>query len=195
MSENTLAELILTKFCHDIAGATGALLNGAELLKDSFDDRDFLLQATNALIDSSKFLTYRLRFFRATFGTPKQNYTPTEAKNMTADYASTLNHISLLWEEEGEEDFALTRTKMIACFIAFGTLVRGGEVTVTQRKITTNGQNALLSELMKLALSGNESQENNSEIAAGIFLHNYMQQEGYKLSIEEMQNRIFFTIE
>jgi len=195
MRKNTLSELILTKFCHDIAGAVGALMNGAELLIDSFDDKEFLQQATNTLVDSSKFLTYRLRFFRAAFGTPKQNYAPATAIQLATDYISTLNHITLNWEDEGVEDFAVTRIKLITCFICISTLIRGGNISISQRRITVSGQNVVLPELMSLALEGDDSQEENSEIAAGVFLYNYMQQEGYRLSVEKAQDSITFIIE
>ena len=195
MRKNTLSELILTKFCHDIAGAVGALLNGAELLADSFDDKEFLRQATNTLIDSSNFLTYRLRFFRAAFGTPKQNYAPATAIQLASDYISTLNHVNLKWEDEGVEDFAVTRIKLIACFVCVSALMRGGDINVKQRTITVSGQNAVLPELITLALQGDDSQEENSEVAAAVFLYNYMQQEGYKLIINKTQDSIKLTIE
>ena len=60
MEQNALAEMILTKFCHDIAGVTGALQNGAELLLDSLDDKDFLKDAASALNNSAKVLSARL---------------------------------------------------------------------------------------------------------------------------------------
>ena len=195
MRKNTLSELILTKFCHDIAGAVGALMNGTELLVDSFDDKEFLHQATDTLIDSSKFLTYRLRFFRAAFGTPKQNYTPTTAIQLASDYVSTLNHVTLNWENEGVEDFALTRIKLIAFFICISALMRGGNISINQREIIVSGQNAALPEPMLLALQGDDTQEENSEIAAGIFLYNYMQQENYRIRVDKSPDKVTLTIE
>jgi hypothetical protein len=195
MQKNTLSELILTKFCHDIAGATGALMNGAELLADSFDDKEFLHQATNTLIDSSRFLTYRLRFFRAAFGVPKQSYTPTTAIQFATDYISTFNNIILDWENEGEEDSALTRIKLIACFVCISALTRGGKITVRQRSISASGQNAILPEHLELTLNGDDTQEENSETAAGLFLYNYAQEKDYKISVNKEINNITLNIE
>ncbi len=195
MTKNTITELLLTKFCHDIAGAVGAMLNGSELLTDSFDDKEFLTQATNTLIDSSKFLTYRLRFFRAAFGTPKQHYAPETAIQLATDYISTLHDINLNWENEGEEDFALTRIKLISCLICISTLSKGGEIAVNGRTIIVSGPNAMLSDAMETALNGNILSEENSEVAPGLFLCNYMKDTGYKLSVDKDANCVTFKIE
>lgn len=195
MYANELSELILTKFCHDIAGVAGALMNGTELLSDSLDDKDFLKQASQTLADSSRFLTYRLRFFRAAFGTPKQNYSPTAGIQLTSDYISTLHDISVDWEDEGEEDFALTRIKLILSFVCVSALPKGGVIKIRQRTATVEGPNVFLPDNIDYALQGDESKAFDSEVAGALFLHNYLLQSGYTLNIQKQPDLIIFGIE
>lgn len=195
MENNQLAELILTKFCHDIAGEVGALMNGAELLEESFNDAEFLKQASAALTASSKSLTGRLRFFRAAFGSPKQNYTSQMASQLATDYIATLNDTNCKWELFEDEDFALVRIKLILSLIAAGTLSRGGSVIVNKDSVSAVGINVALPEEQKQILTNGETGvEISSNAAPDIFLYNYAKQMDYKIEVNESTKEIVFLI-
>lgn len=61
-----LAELLCARLCHDLAGPTGAVTNGAELLEE--DDPDTQREAAALMAGAATQIAHRLRFFRAAFG-------------------------------------------------------------------------------------------------------------------------------
>jgi histidine phosphotransferase ChpT len=65
-----LGEAVIVRLCHDLASPAGALANGADIIGMAGDDADFMREAVGLLKTSSKALTARLEFYRATFGAP-----------------------------------------------------------------------------------------------------------------------------
>ncbi len=197
MEQNTLAEMILTKFCHDIAGVTGALQNGAELLLDSLDDKDFLADAARALNDSAKVLSARLRFFRMAFGSSKDGFEGRAAEGLIKEYLGTVNGVTFAIDPFGEEDFALARLKMILALIAAESFSRGGKVTILSDKVIADGAGVALKEPVRRALMGEDSSlspEQQSEAAVGLFLALLAKEAGYKITIMQKPDSVAFSL-
>lgn len=71
INEMALAELITTKYCHDLAGPLGAVSNGVEFLKDGGEEMQE--QSIELLETSAKEAVERLLFFRQAFGATNKN--------------------------------------------------------------------------------------------------------------------------
>ena len=70
-TDMALAELMTTKYCHDLAGPIGAVNNGVEFLKDG--DENMKEQSIELLETSAKEAVERLLFFRQAFGATNKN--------------------------------------------------------------------------------------------------------------------------
>ena len=196
MEQNTLAEMILTKFCHDIAGVTGALQNGAELLLDSLDDKDFLADAASALNNSAKVLSARLRFFRMAFGSGKDGFESRAAEGLIKEYLETINGVTFAIEPFGIEDFALARLKMILALIAAESFSRKGKVSILADKVLAEGEGVTLKEPVRRGLMGEESllAPDQSESAVGFFLYLLAKDSGYKITITQKPDSVTFSL-
>lgn len=122
----TLAELIMTRVSHDLAGICGALYNTAELLEI---DPTFAGESGGVIKNSTKALTDRLKFFRALFG---------------LDGAMFDNQIVLAYLKTLSADFSLTgmisnRAQLAGIMICTDTMIRGGQIQVSENKIIGNG--------------------------------------------------------
>lgn len=69
MTNLALSSLLITKFCHDLAGPLGGLQNGVEFLGEDASDPDTVAQATALLTLSSDEAAARLQLFRQAYGT------------------------------------------------------------------------------------------------------------------------------
>lgn len=69
MTDLALSSLLITKFCHDLAGPLGGLQNGVEFLGEDASDPDTVAQATALLALSSDEAAARLQLFRQAYGT------------------------------------------------------------------------------------------------------------------------------
>ena len=196
MEQNTLTEMILTKFCHDIAGVTGALQNGAELLLDSLDDKDFLADAANALNHSAKVLSARLRFFRMAFGSGKEGFESRAAEGLIKEYLETLNGITFTIEPFEAEDFARARLKMILALVAAECFTRGGKISFFADKVLAAAEGAVLKEPMRRAIMGEETSltPEQSESAVGLFLYQLAKDSGYKITITQKPDSVAFSL-
>lgn len=67
LEDTTLAALISSKICHDLAGQIGAINNGLELLEDETDD-DTKHYALELIQNSAKLAWAQLDFHRLAFG-------------------------------------------------------------------------------------------------------------------------------
>lgn len=119
-------QLLYTRISHDLAGISGAIYNGIELLSES---PECLEDAIPVLMDSSKDLTIRLRFFRQTFGLFSE-----KTEDVTALYLKTFsNPIEL----EGTCETQLQ--KMLVLTLA-DVIIGGGTICVTQNSLTAQGK-------------------------------------------------------
>ncbi len=71
VTKMALAELMTTKYCHDLAGPLGAISNGVEFIKEG--DESMQEQSVELLEISAKEAVERLLFFRQAFGATNKN--------------------------------------------------------------------------------------------------------------------------
>ena len=124
MNSLTLSQLVFTRISHDLSGAMGAVYNGTELLQD---DPNFIEEATNLIHNSAKDLMARARFFRQTFGLPK------DTDDTTADYLKTF---SLPFELSGICTNNLQRALVMTLTDYF---YKGATFKINENKITATG--------------------------------------------------------
>lgn len=127
------AEMLTTKFCHDIAGPVGAVNNGVEFLAD--DDPEMQAQAIKLIANSSSEAMVRLQFYRQAYGvnTSDSSVNIGDARKIAVDYFGQAK-ANLHWPEEYSEVSGLALTSMqrkiiLNLFIvAIAVLPRGGDV-------------------------------------------------------------------
>ena len=124
MDNLILSQLVFTRISHDLSGAMGAVYNGTELLQD---DPTFVEEATDLIHNSAKDLMARARFFRQTFGLPK------ETDDTTKEYLETF---SLPFELKGVCVNNLQRC-LIMCLTDY--FYKGATFEVKNDKITATG--------------------------------------------------------
>ena len=95
--ETKFAEMLCTRFCHDIIGPVGAVNNGAEFLRDEMPS--VKSQALDLIESSSKEAVSRVQFYRQAYGVGLQNSVASlnETKNTAQNFfLSTKNE--LVWD-------------------------------------------------------------------------------------------------
>ncbi|MBQ4084390.1 MAG: hypothetical protein IJC30_01880 [Alphaproteobacteria bacterium] len=114
-------QLLYTRISHDLAGISGAVYNGVELLSES---PEYLDEALPVLTESTQDLIARLRFFRQTFGLPAE-----KTEDATALYLKTLsNPIELQGTCETQIQ------KMLALTLS-DVMIRGGHIQVKENEL------------------------------------------------------------
>ena len=83
-----ILELLIARFCHDLAGPVAAVGNGAEILADS--GPDFAGEAMRLVADSANAAAIRLAFYRFAFGVGGDGAAAASASDLAARFfAST----------------------------------------------------------------------------------------------------------
>ena len=124
MDNLTLTQMVFTRISHDLSGATGAVYNGAELLQE---DPSFVQEGTDLIQNSAKDLVARTRFFRQTFGLPK------ESEDTTGEYLKTF---SMPFELSGVCTNNLQRA-LIMCLTDY--FYKGAKFEISDKKIKATG--------------------------------------------------------
>lgn len=194
MNEKNLSEFILTKFCHDIAGNVGAVLNGCELLAESSDDAEFVKEASEALMLSAKSVADRVRFFRMAFGRTSNDFSLSSIVEITKSYIATLNNITLFWEPLGNDTSSVARVKMILCQVASGCLVKGGKLEVGENSVRAVGERAFLNPKLKALLAKQMPEDFSSAEAPLLFLMTYIEENALRIECEEAEGEVIFKV-
>jgi histidine phosphotransferase ChpT len=125
-----VAELLMARLCHDLAGPIAALGNGAEMLADR--DPDFTAETVRLIADSAVEAAHRLRFYRFVYGVGGDSTVAGAAPSKLAagffaattiacDYAPSVRLLPLAWQK-------------LAChllLVAADGLPRGGSLVVS----------------------------------------------------------------
>ena len=125
MDNLTLSQLVFTRISHDLSGAIGAVYNGTELLQD---DLTFVAEASDLIQNSAKDLMARTRFFRQTFGLPK------DVDDTTKEYLKTF---SLPFELNGICSNNLQRALIMMLTDYF---YKGATFEIADNKLIATGQ-------------------------------------------------------
>ena len=169
MSSNLkLAEMLCTRFCHDIIGPVGALSNGAEYLRDEMKNSSSM--AADLIESSSKEAVARVQYYRQAYG-HAANTSPaslTEMKGLAVNYFAG-GKIKLNWSDKYTDmsNIAVTQTQkkllLNVLIVAAAALIRGGridfEISGNQAIFTASGEKAALHENFRLCLDGKLSEE------------------------------------
>lgn len=124
----TLASMLSSRICHDLASPIGALGNGVEFLGARVDDAT-REHATRVIADSVRQASARLAFYRAAFGVGGSigdRVRLSELRDMTAAILEG-GRVQLDWDP-GEEEIAHGPMRLMMNLILLGTeaLPRGG---------------------------------------------------------------------
>ena len=125
MDNLELLQLVYTRISHDLAGMIGAVYNGAELLEE---DLSFAQESANLIKGSAENLMARQRFFRQTFGLPK------ESEDTTVDYLATF---SMPFSMDKECVNNLQRS-LIMCLTDY--FYKGAQFQISENLIEAKGQ-------------------------------------------------------
>ncbi|MDX1950452.1 MAG: histidine phosphotransferase family protein [Rickettsiales bacterium] len=136
-----MAELLLTRFTHDIAGPIGAVVNGLDfVMHDARDTEDpggieIKNQAIDIIDESSKQSLARLQAYRMAYGVvynENAKVATREIKDIMGRYFSK-SHIDLIWNPSVPEGFPVNRRRICVGMIL--TLARvfiyGGKISVS----------------------------------------------------------------
>lgn len=165
MSEKLkFAEMLCTRFCHDIIGPVGAVSNGAEFLRDEL--KDMQSQAADLIESSAKEAVARVQFYRQAYGfAPNSNSASlTEMKKLTEGYFMA-SKIKLEWSDKYTDmlpvQVSQAQKKLILnlLIISASTLIRGGrihfEIENGIATITATGDKLMVNENLEKSLTGN----------------------------------------
>lgn len=133
--DHRVAQLLVSRVCHDLAGGISALSTGAELLSEEADMADS--EALKVIALSAKQSTSRLAFLRVAFGLgggENDTITTDELKTLVENFIQG-GRLSLVWAADNAR-IALMAAKLLLnlCLVAGESLPRGGvlRVDVTQ---------------------------------------------------------------
>jgi len=135
-----VAELLMSRLCHDFAGPIAAIGNGAELLDD--DDPEFVRQAATLIGDSAGTAAKRLQLFRFAYGFsagavagPPPHVLASEyfaGGPITCIYPEAVRDLNMSWQRLG----------CMLLMIAGEALPRGGRLSLSAEdgSVTVSGQ-------------------------------------------------------
>jgi histidine phosphotransferase ChpT len=151
MTETTdpikFAEMLCTRFCHDIIGPVGAVSNGAEFLRDEMPELQS--QAMDLIEKSSREAIARVQFYRQAYGAGLRSSSAslTEAQKTARNFFEG-GKITLDWDDKYTDmsgvDINYTHKKIILnlLVIAASALIRGGKLifTIDNEKISVRAE-------------------------------------------------------
>lgn len=131
--EIRFAEMLTTKFCHDIAGPVGAVNNGVEFLADN--DPEMQNQAVKLIANSSSEAMVRMQFFRQAYGvnTSDSSVSINETRKIAVDYfeqAKPTLHWSESYAEIPDLNMTSLQRKIVLnlLLVSIAALPRGGDI-------------------------------------------------------------------
>lgn len=204
MDKLKLAELLVTKFCHDIAGAIGAINNAVEFLKE--DDKYMQSKAFNLLEDSSKQSVAKLLFFRQAYGFTSNigEANLSNLRNITNNFLLGSKHI-LNWSDTNiyvqgaiiSPAFAKLLLNII--YIAKQILIYGGNIEVMLNK-TTDGKQCVVAssgnnfkidkDLESLVMNPNANIEINNQNVHIFYIMELARSNNISIDIKQYEDRV-----
>jgi histidine phosphotransferase ChpT len=129
-----LAELLVSRLCHDLASPVGAVMSGLELMEEF--EGDTAGDALRLMGDSARIAARRLAFYRLTFGAAgnAEGVSVGEARNITADFMAG-GRTELDWPVGAEAARLQTaegglKLLLAVVFVALECLPRGGKLRI-----------------------------------------------------------------
>ena len=129
--ELRVTQLLCSRICHDLAGPTGAVINGIELIEELGDDPDAEAMALIAL--SARTASRRLQFHRVAFGLAEGAASSSEDCRSLASQLLEGGKIALEWRStDGNVALGDGASKLLLnmFLLAIESLPRGGRIEV-----------------------------------------------------------------
>jgi histidine phosphotransferase ChpT len=134
VSDLELGEMLVARFCHDLAGPLGAISNGAEFL---LDENSEMKQRASGLIEVSiQEAIDRMQFYRQAFGSMSQGEASiSRLKELSKRFFST-SKIQIEWDsgfDTGDITFTTMMGKLIfnAVLMCQTALIYGGRIVIS----------------------------------------------------------------
>lgn len=201
-NELRLAELLCTKFCHDIIGPVGAINNGMEFLAEEMPDLDS--QATDLIANSSKEAIARIEFYRQAYGqnTSDSSVSITSMKELSEKFFSQ-SKVNLIWSNEYTDISAVNITSvqkkltLNLLIIASAALIRGGDLEFRIEddmiNITVNGPTIKIDDIIKDYLEGKVNSDNlDPRVVHLYYTYLLAQMAATKVSIQNNESHASF---
>ncbi len=139
-----MAELLLTRFTHDIAGPISSVANGLEFIMDGSDSKgdtagiEIRNQAIDLVEDSSKQSLARLQAYRVAYGVVYNEEVMTKTKEVK-DIVKRYFHksqIEIRWNSALPDDISAAVRRMLMSMIltTARVLIYGGKVSIVVSK-------------------------------------------------------------
>jgi len=201
LKETELAELLLTKFCHDMAGVIGAINNGLELMEE--ENAELKGQAVELLNFSAREALARLQFFRLIYGVSasESKIDFGELKSLIGKFYENAKVIPEYINQRGDDDFSLEKGKLLANLIYAASLClpRGGKLAVDMGNFLGTGEVVIsaendhikLDDELKKALDGGEIEPREKEIQP-YYTALLARRMGYAIAVQKAEK--FFEI-
>jgi histidine phosphotransferase ChpT len=209
INEFELSELLIAKFCHDLAGPIGAINNGFEFLKE--ENSEMRQKAYQLVEISAKQSVARLQFFRYIYGTlPAVGEANLSEVKLLADNYLVGSKVSLNWPNEGMVVPGVSISHRMAQIIlnlihvSSYVLIHGGVVSVEMEKLP-NGKR------VQVVAKGNQvkQEEETTKILLGqldgivistknVHIYNVMQKVSAikaRLTCEVAEDQVIYVVE
>lgn len=193
-----LAELLCARMCHDLAGPTGAVINGAELMDE--DDPAMASEAAALMAGAAGQIAKRLRFFRAAFGWEGGAARDMgEAVRIAADFLAPLPGQPDRFKLAAEPGPALPADglRLLLLLVLFGSeaLPRGGTLAIRATAddigVIAEGTGASLGDEHRLLMSQDLSQIPATPRTAPILLAlGVARRASWQISVKAAPNRV-----
>lgn len=147
MSESMeLTQVLIAKFCHDLAGTMGAVGNAVEFLEEN--NEQMRKRAIDLVNTSAQHAIANLRFFREAYGISKNNGEANldEIRELCSIFLSCSSKITLDFQRkhchQPEVFIGLGTGKLVLCVVSVAatTLLRGGIVKVEIEKASSSAR-------------------------------------------------------
>lgn len=205
LSDQTkFAEMLCTRFCHDIIGPIGAVSNGAEFLREEMPDLSS--QAMDLIEKSSREAIARVQFYRQAYGVGHKNSSAslTEAKATAANFF-TGSKIQLDWDDKYTDmsgvNIDYTQKKLILniLIICSSALIRGGTLRFvidnSKIDIRAEGTNVKLDPDLADCLQ-NQTKDgiNDPKLIQAVYTVVLAEEAGMKLAMTKTNESLAFTL-
>jgi histidine phosphotransferase ChpT len=196
------AEMLTTKFCHDIAGPVGAVNNGVEFLADP--DPEMQSQAIKLIANSSAEAMVRLQFYRMAYGvnTSDSSVSLNETRKTVVDFFNQAKP-QLVWPQEYSEVSGLDLTSlqrkiiMNLMLISIAALPRGGKVEFSigenDISVTASGEAIKFSDVEKDFLTGKKTVEDiDSRTVQTYYTYCMIESSGKNFEVDSSATKVIF---
>lgn len=205
-----LTQVLIAKFCHDLAGTMGAVGNAVEFL---IEDNELLRKRAAELVSiSSQHAIANLRFFREAYGISKNSGEANfdDIRELCTIFLQCNNKITLEFQQKHshkpEVFIGLGVGKLVLCIVSVAatTLLHGGVVKVDIEKIfsgarvivSSSGFGLKVNKIHHDILSGKAPKSSLSTLNVHYYYTKMLiEQLGAKLSISSSEDKVEYIIE